>query len=144
MRQWTTESARGTSGYRAPEMLAGTKLVFNNKVDIWAFGCILHEAATGRKLFETDFAVVQRTQSNRWTTHQTSQLAGLSTHASNALTKTILFATEMEAALRPRATELQCWLERTYDFQGPPSGQPQLRKKRCTPCSQRIFVVTPT
>jgi len=85
VRQWTTEFSRGTSGYRAPEMLTGTRLVFNNKVDIWAFGCILHEAATGRKLFETDFAVAQRAQTTRQATHRPSQLPGLSTHASEAL-----------------------------------------------------------
>ena len=39
---------RGTSGYRAPELLDGR---FSNKVDIWAMGCILYELVVGRRAF---------------------------------------------------------------------------------------------
>ena len=48
--------ARGTPGYRAPELLLETPH-FNNKVDIWAMGCIVYEVATGRKAFVDDWAV---------------------------------------------------------------------------------------
>lgn len=39
-----TYSAKGTSSYRAPEVLREAE--FTNKVDIWALGCVLYELAT--------------------------------------------------------------------------------------------------
>jgi serine/threonine protein kinase len=53
----TTDNARGTGGYRAPELLLEDKPVFNNKVDIWSLGCILYELAIGAKAFSNDRAV---------------------------------------------------------------------------------------
>jgi serine/threonine protein kinase len=47
-----TVYARGTQGYRAPELLRGA--AYSNKVDIWALGCILHELAVARKVFPDD------------------------------------------------------------------------------------------
>ena len=49
----------GTSGYRAPELLASGQ--YSAKTDIWAFGCILVEiATTGRGLaFRGDFDVMR-------------------------------------------------------------------------------------
>jgi len=40
-----TSFGRGTPGYRAPELLVQDE--YDNKVDIWAVGCILHELVTG-------------------------------------------------------------------------------------------------
>lgn len=54
-----TELARGTSGYRAPEMLLEGNRSYNNKADIWAMGCILHELAIGSKAFSGDPAVLE-------------------------------------------------------------------------------------
>jgi len=51
-----TMYARGTSGYRAPELLQD-EATFTTRVDIWSLGCILGELATGWKLFENDTAV---------------------------------------------------------------------------------------
>jgi len=51
----TTRFSRGTAGYRAPELLKTSK--FTNKVDIWAFGCIIYELAMGKKAFSDDYAV---------------------------------------------------------------------------------------
>jgi serine/threonine protein kinase len=53
----TSEYARGTASYRAPELVK-EKHTFNNKVDIWAMGCILYELAFQKKAFETDMAVL--------------------------------------------------------------------------------------
>ena len=54
-KSYTTHYSRGTSSYRAPELVrSGT---FNNKVDIWAIGCILYEVVTLQKAFATDNAV---------------------------------------------------------------------------------------
>ena len=55
----STEFARGTPGYRAPELIQEEKWAYNNKVDIWALGCILHELVTGTKPFATDIAVLE-------------------------------------------------------------------------------------
>ena len=54
----TTVYARGTSGYRAPELIADDHRRYNNKVDIWALGCILYELLTGSKAFENDLLVL--------------------------------------------------------------------------------------
>src|SRR5271154_1218227 len=55
---YTTVDARGTSGYRAPELATEIgKQVYTHKVDIWAVGCILYELALGKKAFIDDLAV---------------------------------------------------------------------------------------
>ena len=46
-----TEYARGTVCYRAPEILAEHERIYNNKVDIWALGCILYELAVHTSRF---------------------------------------------------------------------------------------------
>jgi serine/threonine protein kinase len=55
-RAYTTIYSRGTSCYRAPELLA-EHAAFTNRVDIWALACILHELATGKFAFHQDWAV---------------------------------------------------------------------------------------
>jgi serine/threonine protein kinase len=53
-----TEYGRGTTCYRAPEILGlATDPTFTNKVDIWALGCILGELLTASKVFNSDWAV---------------------------------------------------------------------------------------
>src|SRR5579859_6757823 len=54
----TTRYSRGTECYRAPELLKNGA-EYNNKVDIWALGCILHELIVGSKPFSDDFHVHQ-------------------------------------------------------------------------------------
>jgi len=51
----STPNARGTSGYRGPELLNVAR--FSSKVDIWALGCIMFELWTGRRVFDNDFSV---------------------------------------------------------------------------------------
>jgi hypothetical protein len=50
--------AKGTTSYRAPELLK-EEPTFTNKVDIWALGCVIHELATGKSAFLADWAVQQ-------------------------------------------------------------------------------------
>lgn len=58
-RAHTTRYARGTSSYRAPELVDIEKRTFTNKVDIWAIGCILFELTFKKKAFpEGDYAVL--------------------------------------------------------------------------------------
>jgi len=52
----TTKYSRGTSSYRAPELLT-EQATFSNKVDIWALGCVLHEILTDKVAFHEDWAV---------------------------------------------------------------------------------------
>jgi serine/threonine protein kinase len=53
----TTHYARGTSSYRAPEVLRESS-TFNNKVDIWALGCILYELVAHKLAFSGDWGVM--------------------------------------------------------------------------------------
>jgi len=53
----TTRYSRGTTGYRAPELLDSGNPRFNNKADIFALGCIIYEVLTGTKLFVDDFKI---------------------------------------------------------------------------------------
>jgi serine/threonine protein kinase len=55
----TTVYARGTSGYRAPEMIQEEHQTFTNKVDIWALGCMLFEVFSGKKAFAGDGAALE-------------------------------------------------------------------------------------
>jgi len=55
----TTRYSRGTSSYRAPELLLDER--YTNKIDIWAIGCILYELVFKGKAFATDISVVQYT-----------------------------------------------------------------------------------
>jgi tetratricopeptide (TPR) repeat protein len=53
----TTSLSRGSPGYRAPELLIPSGGRYNNKVDIWALGCILYELVSYKKPFHDDLAV---------------------------------------------------------------------------------------
>ena len=51
--QISSSEAKGSGGYRAPELLKDNK--YNNKVDLWAFGCITWELIAERRAFNDDF-----------------------------------------------------------------------------------------
>ena len=52
----TTNEAKGTACYRAPEILKTVKgkTKYNNKVDIWAIGCIVYELTMEKQAFNSD------------------------------------------------------------------------------------------
>src|SRR5271170_964249 len=52
-----TQYSRGTPSYRAPELLRDSDSTYNNKVDIWALGCIVYELITRERAFSGDWAV---------------------------------------------------------------------------------------
>jgi serine/threonine protein kinase len=62
-RHHVTKDARGTPSYRAPELLQEDAGSYNNKVDIWAVGCILYELAARKKVFSGDWAVLDYSRS---------------------------------------------------------------------------------
>src|SRR5205814_975909 len=48
----------GSEGYCAPEFLtAPYPPTYTNRVDIWAFGCIIYELSTGKKTFNKNFHI---------------------------------------------------------------------------------------
>ena len=55
----STSASRGKPCYRAPEMLHEMSPGFNNKMDMWSFGCIAFELLTGQKAFSSDYDVVR-------------------------------------------------------------------------------------
>ena len=60
----TTTGARGKQCYRAPELVQEVS-TYNNKSDMWSFGCIAFELFTGRKPFSNDIEVWQYTTAKR-------------------------------------------------------------------------------
>lgn len=55
-RMFGTDDRGGTACYRGPELLKDEG-EYNNKTDIWAFGCVLYEISMKRKAFKTDWEV---------------------------------------------------------------------------------------
>jgi|SRR5271169_5374408 len=51
---YASKEGRGTSGYRAPELMRDEACVTQTS-DIWALGCILYELAFKKKVFTRDF-----------------------------------------------------------------------------------------
>jgi len=91
-----SEYGRGTSGYRAPELI-GQEPVFSNKVDIFALGCILFELVShGRKAFTYDWEVFE---------YKSCRRLPLAFHELDVVLKTE-FGTEMQEML------LLNWMER--------------------------------
>lgn len=57
-----TQYGRGTASYRAPELIDSEdtdSLIFNNKSDIWAMGCVLHDIVFKKQAFANDFKVMR-------------------------------------------------------------------------------------
>lgn len=52
-----SQFSRGTSSYRAPELIREGR--YTTKVDIWALGCIVYEIVTQLKAFHDDWQVLR-------------------------------------------------------------------------------------
>jgi serine/threonine protein kinase len=103
----TTRHSRGTSGYRAPELVNGEKYLYTNKVDVWAIGCILYELVLHEKAFTDDLHVVHYSLPGGPTlklplTSQVVQDKNRRLFLSNRM----LAMLELDESKRPRAEEL--------------------------------------
>jgi serine/threonine protein kinase len=56
-RAYSTRHARGTEGYRAPELVRDGSSVFSKESDIFSLGCIFYELVASKKLFRSDYSV---------------------------------------------------------------------------------------
>jgi hypothetical protein len=101
-----TQYARGTPGYRAPELLESDEEPgsHNNKVDIWAMGCILYELATRTRAFKTDFAVHSYVTSAK--NKDVILDFTVDTHCMETITKYVVDMLQVESSDRPTASFL--------------------------------------
>jgi tetratricopeptide (TPR) repeat protein len=103
-----TQHSRGTSSYRAPELLR-ENATFNNKVDIWGLGCILHELATSKVAFHQDWAVRQYETSNVILPFSMPSSKFLEHHMAENVRELL----HIDSSQRPRAASV-CRLYSTY------------------------------
>src|SRR5579859_1054272 len=96
----TTMLGRGTSGYRAPELLNSVKPTFTNKADIWSLGCILHKLSSGTKIFESDWAA------REWAVSMTGLRIDASGHLNYLLDMVIRALLQLDPAQRPTAASV--------------------------------------
>jgi serine/threonine protein kinase len=100
----TTEFARGTPGYRSPELLLEGRHVFTNKVDIWAMGVILHELVTGKQPFPTDAAVLEHYRSKQLIKLRLNE--GFDERCKTTIYTCMMDMLQQKAEFRPTATAL--------------------------------------
>jgi serine/threonine protein kinase len=98
-----TVNARGTAGYRAPELLMDAS-AFTQKSDIWSAGCILFELAIGEKRFATDVAVLYHRDANP---QLNIELDGFDENTATLIIDSIQRMHDAEPQRRPPASELQ-------------------------------------
>lgn len=103
-KKWTTRYVRGTNCYRAPELIREEK--YTNKVDIFAFGCVLYEATFSKKAFSDDFLVVQYAITGSGVVYPTPPQSARDEKSIEEATTIIRKALEVDPKRRPRAQEL--------------------------------------
>ena len=99
-----TTGGRGTPGYRAPELVSDANAVYNNKVDIWAMGCILHELAMGTKLFSSDWGVIQHQLAGKDLEINLDEVFG--EECGGEIKRNIILMLQLDPQSRPSATGL--------------------------------------
>jgi serine/threonine protein kinase len=119
----TTRYPRGTACYRAPELIREDPK-YNNKVDIWALGCILYEISTGYKLFSSDFAVLECSSAGAikfpvaWVTPDNAFVWNNSNLVYGDLFDVFKRMLQLTPLNRPKAGNLELvWLTAILDFQ---------------------------
>lgn len=112
-RDRTTEYARGTASYRAPELVKETirlgdaRYTYNNKVDVWAFGCILYEILSQKRAFSGDEAVLNYALAKGDPTFQIAVLwKSLGEASSRILSELTLAMLQIDGPQRPAARDI--------------------------------------
>ena len=127
-RSYTTHYSRGTSSYRAPELVrSGT---YNNKVDIWAIGCILYEVVTLQKAFATDTAVYDYSVQHAFNGEQAKLCLDLGVYQDDEFEKSIeeliYMMLEIDPSLRPSTVDLMLSLELAFrEKEAPSESEPE-------------------
>jgi len=105
---------RGTSGYRAPELVLPSSR-FTTKVDVWGLGCILFELATRKQAFKCDWNVQNYYQSQSTLKPSIAGLPNILQSHLDEITDDLLHRTPRQ---RPRVSELlplfQSYIEIIY------------------------------
>jgi ankyrin repeat protein len=81
--------------------------MFNNKVDIWAIGCIIYELATGTRAFKNDWEVFQYRSSG--TTMEVVLDDEFDAHSKTSITKLVGDMLQIEPSARPSASVLSTY-----------------------------------
>lgn len=111
----TTEFARGSVGYRAPELINDERH-YNNKSDIWSLGCILHELATEQKAFTTDLKLLSYAISDPKSRQICPPINNSIDETSSRYLKDIINEMlEIDASIRPSAVYLSDLFARYHD-----------------------------
>ena len=87
----------GTVGYMSPEQAQGQVRVIDHSSDIFSFGCILYEAATGQKAFEGKDTLDSL---HKIVHSQTPQIRDVNPHAPNDLQRIVRRCLAKEADKR--------------------------------------------
>ena len=105
-RNLPTKYSSGTPGYRAPELMdsEGNPAMYNNKVDIWATGCILYELATGTRPFNSDWHVLNHRFSNKNVAVVLDDSFDI--HSIETITKHIVDMLQIDPSDRPSASTM--------------------------------------
>jgi serine/threonine protein kinase len=106
----TSNTRRGTNGYRAPELIS--KYEISQQGDIWALGCILYELVTGNQRFQSDGEIFVYTDSQPMDLPRDDIMSNESrTAISNCLQETI----RVNPLSRSSASELLERFRQHYD-----------------------------
>jgi serine/threonine protein kinase len=121
----TTRASRGTAGYRAPETLDSENAKFNQKSDIFAFGCIIYEIVTGKRLFSDDWASLRYANTGLLPTTVWWPEYSLSDLKATALEYLVASMSEASPSKRPSSKVVQEALRliRVGDLQIQPPGE---------------------
>jgi serine/threonine protein kinase len=126
-RSYTTHYSRGTSSYRAPELVRNGQ--FNNKVDIWAVGCILYEIVTHRKAFATDNAVYDYSAQHSFTGAKLTLPLDLEIYQDekfeDSIGELIYKMLKIDPSIRPSAVDLMCSLRLAFKSEDISESEPE-------------------
>ena len=133
-----TEFSRGTSSYRAPELVnPDGERTFTNKVDIWAIGCILYEVICRKRAFQDDYNVSLYSVEYRYFKSElkipidpADPLVDLNTK--ECLRNIIHSMLQIDPLKRPTAKDLCQAFEQLLNPNNPPQTQAQVSMERST------------